>query len=46
MEFAEVSERFVKASPELEPSRQPLLEQDDGWMDADEIREIIAEPRS
>lgn len=36
----------VKASPDLEPFRQRLLEQGDGWMDTDEIREIIAELRS
>ncbi|MFT3965107.1 MAG: hypothetical protein QM690_04410 [Sphingobium sp.] len=36
----------VKASPELEPFRQRLLEQGDGYMDTHEIREIIAEPRS
>lgn len=35
----------VKASPELEPFRQRLLEQGDGWMDVDEIRKIIAELR-
>ncbi|EQB30975.1 hypothetical protein [Sphingobium ummariense] len=36
----------VKASPELEPFRQRLLEQGDGWMDLDEIRELIAELKS
>ncbi|MBB3981948.1 hypothetical protein GGR44_001607 [Sphingobium fontiphilum] len=36
----------VKASPELEPFRQRLLEQGDGWMDLDEIRGLIAELKS
>ncbi|MDF0542605.1 hypothetical protein PX699_09650 [Sphingobium sp. H39-3-25] len=35
----------AKASRELEPFRQRLLEQGDGWMDTDAIREIIAELR-
>ena len=36
----------VKASSDLEPYRQRLLEQGDGWFDTDAIRTIISELRN
>lgn len=36
----------TKAEPELEPFRQRLLAQGDGYFDTDAIREIISELRN